>query len=323
MTASEPVTPTTSAEIAAPSAVTPATSPAAADAPASAASPSSLSPADELLALLDGRRLSPAQRRIAHYLLENLPEVAFLSSMELAERVGVSQPSVTRFAAALGFSGYPELRAALRPIALRVPETGIHGERIAGNELHSALESDQANLEALHKYAADPARLARLGSDLAASEPLSVLGLRMSAPVASYFAYGAARIHPDVRVIDTPGSPAHEALLQAVAAGGTWLVAFVLPRYPAESVVVLRSARELGLKTAVITDVPLVPFAHLADVLLPVGVGSRSVFDSHAAPMAFAALLLQALADAAPERTQERLEAYEALAETRGFYVSK
>ena len=321
MTASEPVTPTTPAEIAAPSAVTPATSPASADAPASAASPSSLSPADELLALLDGRRLSPAQRRIAHYLLENLPEVAFLSSMELAERVGVSQPSVTRFAAALGFSGYPELRAALRPIALRVPETGIHGERIAGNELHSALESDQANLEALHKYAADPARLARLGSDLAASEPLSVLGLRMSAPVASYFAYGAARIHPDVRVIDTPGSPAHEALLQAVAAGGTWLVAFVLPRYPAESVVVLRSARELGLKTAVITDVPLVPFAHLADVLLPVGVGSRSVFDSHAAPMAFAALLLQALADAAPERTQERLEAYEALAETRGFYV--
>ncbi|WP_370356157.1 MurR/RpiR family transcriptional regulator [Catenulispora sp. MAP12-49] len=320
MAAPEPVTPTTSAEIAASSAVTPATSPAVSP---SARTSSSLPPADELLALLDGRRLSPAQRRIAHYLLENLPEVAFLSSMELAERVGVSQPSVTRFAAALGFSGYPELRAALRPIALRVPETGIHGERIAGNELHSALESDQANLEALHKYAADPARLARLGSDLAASEPLSVIGLRMSAPVASYFAYGAARIHPDVRVIDTPGSPADEALLQAVAAGGTWLVAFVLPRYPAESVVVLRTARELGLKTAVVTDVPLVPFAHLADVLLPVGVGSRSVFDSHAAPMAFAALLLQALADAAPERTQERLEAYETLAETRGFYVSK
>ena len=310
MTGPEAVTPTTSAT-------------SSAEARPSSAAPPAVPPADELLALLDGRRLSPAQRRIAHYLLENLPEVAFLSSMELAERVGVSQPSVTRFAAALGFSGYPELRAALRPIALRVPEAGIHGERIAGNELHSALESDQANLEALHKYAADPARLARLGSDLAASEPLSVLGLRMSAPVASYFAYGAARIHPDVRVIDTPGSPAHEALLQAAAAGGTWLVAFVLPRYPTESVVLLQSARELGLKTAVVTDVPLVPFAHLADVPLPVGVGSRSVFDSHAAPMAFAALLLQALADAAPERTQERLEAYEALAETRGFYVSK
>lgn len=306
--------------MAGPEAVTPTTPPTSSSAERT---PSSLSPADELLALLDGRRLSPAQRRIAHYLLENLPEVAFLSSMELAERVGVSQPSVTRFAAALGFSGYPELRTALRPIALRVPEAGINAERVATNELHSALESDQANLAALHKYAADPARLARLGSDLAASEPLSVLGLRMSEPVASYFAYAAARIHPDIRMIDTPGSPAQEALLQAAAAGGTWLVAFVLPRYAAESVVVLRCAKDVGLRTAVVTDVPLVPFAHLADVLLPVGVGSRSVFDSHAAPMAFAALLLQALADAAPERTQERLEAYEALAEARGFYVSK
>jgi DNA-binding MurR/RpiR family transcriptional regulator len=296
-----------------PEAVTPTTSPVA-------NSLAPLPPADELLALLDGRRLSPAQRRIAHYLLENLTEVAFLSSMELAERVGVSQPSVTRFAAALGFSGYPELRTALRPLALRAPEAGRPSE---GNELHAALESDQSNLEALHKYAADPSRLTRLGAELAGSEPLSVLGLRMSAPVASYFAYGAARIHPDVRSIDTPGSPAHEALLQASSAGGTWLVAFVLPRYAAESVVALRTARELGLKTAVVTDVPLVPFAHLADVLLPVGVGSRSVFDSHAAPMAFAALLLQSLADAAPERTQERLEAYEALAEARGFYVSK
>src|SRR5439155_11927622 len=141
---------------------------------AAAVSSATLSPADELLALLDGRRLSPAQRRIAHYLLENLPEVAFLSSVDLATRVGVSQPSVTRFAAALGFSGYPELRAALRPIALRVPEPGSHGQRVAGNELHAALESDQANIEALHKYAADPSRLARLGNDLAAAEPLSV-----------------------------------------------------------------------------------------------------------------------------------------------------
>lgn len=301
-----------------PQAVTPATP---SGAPGDGGPDGPSSPTDELLSLFDGRRLSPAQRRIAHYLLENLPEVAFLSAVDLAARVGVSQPSVTRFAAALGFSGYPELRTALRPIALRVPQTAAR--EVASNELHAALESDRANLDALHRYAAQPERLARLGEDLAASEPLSVLGLRMSAPVAQYFAYGAARIHPDVRIVGTPGSLAHEGLLQARTAGGSWLVAFLLPRYAAESVAALRSARELGLRTAVVTDVPLVPFGDLADVLLPVGVGSRSVFDSHAAPMAFAALLLQALADAAPERTQERLEAYEALAETRGFYVDR
>src|ERR1700727_882936 len=78
-------------------------------------------PADALLVLLDGLRLSPAQRRIAQYLLDHMPDSAFLSSVVLAQRAGVSQPSVTRFAAALGFSGYPAFRDALRAIALDVP----------------------------------------------------------------------------------------------------------------------------------------------------------------------------------------------------------
>ena len=65
-----------------------------------------------------GPRLSPGQRRIAQYLIEHITEAAFLSITDLAERVGVSQPSVTRFAAAVGFSGYPALREKLQSIAL-------------------------------------------------------------------------------------------------------------------------------------------------------------------------------------------------------------
>src|ERR1700755_2793196 len=73
--------------------------------------------ADALLTLLEGRRLSPAQRRIAQYLRAHLPDSPFLSGVARARRAGVSQPSVTRFAAALGFSGYPALRDTLRGIA--------------------------------------------------------------------------------------------------------------------------------------------------------------------------------------------------------------
>jgi len=62
-------------------------------------------PASQLRTLFDRPRLSPGQRRIAQYLIEHITEAAFLSITDLAERVGVSQPSVTRFAAAVGFSG--------------------------------------------------------------------------------------------------------------------------------------------------------------------------------------------------------------------------
>ncbi|GAA3309435.1 hypothetical protein GCM10020295_74080 [Streptomyces cinereospinus] len=75
-------------------------------------------PTSQLRALFDQPRLSPGQRRIAQYLIEHITEAAFLSITDLADRVGVSQPSVTRFAGAVGFTGYPALRERLQAIAL-------------------------------------------------------------------------------------------------------------------------------------------------------------------------------------------------------------
>ncbi len=278
----------------------------------------SSSASQRLLTLFDGHRLSPTQRRIAQYLLDHLPEAAFLSSVDLAERAGVSQPSVTRFAVALGFAGYPDLRNALRPIVLGA--SADSPDEVRRNEFQAAVADEVANLRAMHAYLADPQPVVALGRELAASSPLSVLGLRVSAPLAAYFGYCAQRIHPDVRLVTSGGTTVRDALSQARQAGGAWVLAFALPRYAAETVDALGYARELGMRTAVIADVPLLPFAAEVDVVLPAGVGSRLVFDSHATAMMLAAVLLQALADAAPERAQARLEEYEQAAERFGFF---
>jgi DNA-binding MurR/RpiR family transcriptional regulator len=70
-----------------------------------------------MLALFGGVRLTPTQRRIAQCLLERGARSAYLSSGEVAELARVSQPSVTRFAMALGYDGYPALRKAIREVA--------------------------------------------------------------------------------------------------------------------------------------------------------------------------------------------------------------
>ncbi|WP_308169771.1 MurR/RpiR family transcriptional regulator [Acrocarpospora catenulata] len=270
--------------------------------------------AEGLDRLLAGRRLSPVQRRIAHYLAEHLHEAIFLSSVELAGRAGVSQPSVTRFAAALGFAGYPELRHALRPLVLDrgVPvPVDATGERA---RLGEAVDAEIRNLVALRERVLAPdSGLVALGGALAACEPLPVLGLRVSSGLATTFAYYARRIHPDVRLLTHGGSELSDTLHAARRAGADWLLAVVLPRYPAEAVRGLELARKLGLKVAAITDRPGVPFP--ADVVLDAPVGERLVFDSHAAPLALAMLLVEAMADAAPLRTQARLEEYERVAE--------
>jgi DNA-binding MurR/RpiR family transcriptional regulator len=301
-------------------------------------------PADALLMLLDGRRLSPAQRRIAQYLLDHMPDSAFLSSVVLARRAGVSQPSVTRFAAALGFSGYPAFRDALRAIALDTPgaatlagPAGLHGpdgrpgpggpaaagRDDAGHPMQAAVADEIANLQALRELLADPRVVTGLARELVTSVPLAVLGLRISAPLAEYFSFAARRIHPDVRCLTFGGSVVFDALLHVSEAGGKWLVAFALPRYPAETVQALRFARRLGMRTAVISDVRFVPFAGDADVLLPAGVGTRLLFDSHAAPAVLAGVILQAMADADPERAQERLREHEQLSAGQGVFLDR
>ncbi|MFI2410813.1 MurR/RpiR family transcriptional regulator [Streptomyces sp. NPDC018947] len=277
------------------------------------------SPTSRLRTLFDRPRLSPGQRRIAQYLIEHLTEAAFLSITDLAERVGVSQPSVTRFASAVGFSGYPALRERLQSIALG-GRGGTPAEE-SGNELQAAVDAEIENLENLRRDFADPGPVVEVGRKLAASTPLTVLGLRISVSLAEYFAYAARRVHPDVRLVTRGGSVAYDALLQSREAGGTWVLAFSLPRHAQETLGAVRVARGAGLKVALITDLALGPIADEADVTFATGTGSRLVFDSYAAPGVMCAALLQAMTDADPERTQARLEEYEQIAEQHQFFL--
>ncbi|MFJ3820984.1 MurR/RpiR family transcriptional regulator [Streptomyces nodosus] len=280
------------------------------------------SPASRLREMFDGQRLSPGHRRIAQFLIEHITEAAYLSITDLAERAGVSQPSVTRFAAAVGFSGYPALREKLQSIALgtRGSSPGTPAEERC-NELQAAVDHEIQNLENLRRDLADPDQVIRLGRALSESAPLTVLGLRISGSLAEYFAYGARRIHPDVRLVTRGGSVAYDALLQSREAGGSWVLAFGMPRHAQETLNVVRVAREAGLKVALITDLGLGPLAEEADVVFATGTGSRLVFDSYAAPGLMAAALLQAMTDADPGRTQARLEDYEQIADQHRFFL--
>ncbi|MEU4269726.1 MurR/RpiR family transcriptional regulator [Streptomyces sp. NPDC026092] len=280
------------------------------------------SPVDQVRALFGGHRLSPGQRRIAQFLIDHLTEAAFLSITELAERVGVSQPSVTRFASSLGFSGYPALRDALQPIALSAIAGSPEGrEARRRNELQAAVDAEIENLASLRRSLASTDQILDIGRELARSTPLTVLGLRISASLAEYFAYAARRIHPDVRVVTRGGSVAYDALLQSREAGGTWVLAFAMPRHSKETLAAMRAARGAGLRVALITDLALGPLVHEADVSFTAGTGSRLVFDSYSAPGVLSAAILQAMADADPERTQVRLEKYEQASEQYDFFL--
>lgn len=277
------------------------------------------SASSRLLGLFAGQRLTPAQRRIAQSLVEHAPQAGYLSSSDVAELAGVSQPSVTRFAAAIGYDGYQSLRTRIRELVRDggPAETQVEARR---NEWQRAVGVERSNLASLAETLADPAPVLRAAQLLSASRPLPVVGLRAARPLAEYFGYFAAKVHPDVRILDG-GSMLVDGLERAVAAGASAMLSFVLPRYPAEALAALSDARSTGLSVVTITDSPVSPAAQHSDVALAASIGSQLVFDVHSAPMVLAMVLLQAICDATPAETQDQLEAFERSALERGLFV--
>ena len=58
--------------------------------------------------------LTPSQKRLSDFILQNSYEAALLSSARLAERLSISEATVVRFAQTLGFDGYISFRERLQ-----------------------------------------------------------------------------------------------------------------------------------------------------------------------------------------------------------------
>ncbi|WP_167159460.1 MurR/RpiR family transcriptional regulator [Streptomyces sp. MBT27] len=274
-------------------------------------------PAARLQQLFEGHRLTPTQRRIAHCMVRRAADVPFLSSVELAELAGVSQPSVTRFAVALGFDGYPALRRHLREVAPAAAQAAVE---TSYNEYQQAVRAEIENLQHLAGLLADPGPVENAGRLLAASRPLPVLGLRAASSQARGFAYFAAKVHPDVRLLDEGGTMLADRIDAALRAGASALLCFALPRHPKEVVEALAYAQSAGLTVVTVADSAFAPVAKYSDLLIPAAVGTGLAFDTACAPMLLGRVLLEAMCDDLPD-AQARLEEFDARAAARGLFV--
>ena len=85
----------------------------------------------DILSVLEHKfpSFSKGQRTIAQFILKNYDKAAFMTAARLGEVTGVSESTVVRFAADLGYRGYPGMKKALQEI-VRKRLTSV--ERIEG-----------------------------------------------------------------------------------------------------------------------------------------------------------------------------------------------
>ncbi|MFE2375462.1 MurR/RpiR family transcriptional regulator [Streptomyces sp. NPDC059398] len=239
---------------------------------------------------MEGHRPTPAQQRIADSMLRRPADVPFLSSVALAGLAGVSQPSVTRFAVALGFDGHPALRRHLWEAVTGGPGPAA----TTANAYQTLVRAEIDNLRELTNALADPASVVRAGRLLAASRPLLVLGLRAAAAQAADFDRLARTVHPDVRLLDRGGTELTDRIDDAVRTGASALLCFALPRHPREVVDALAYAQGAGLTVVTVTDSAFGPVAPHTDLLLPAA-GTARRFETGCATVLLGRVLLRAV----------------------------
>lgn len=80
--------------------------------------------------------LTPAEKNVADYIINNLRDFHRLTISEVAQKCKVSEATLTRFAKTCGFTGFPELRTSLIPDILGWQKMRYH--RVALQEMSAS-----------------------------------------------------------------------------------------------------------------------------------------------------------------------------------------
>ena len=135
-----------------------------------------------------------SQQKIAEYLTRHLEDAFVLSATELAQRVEVSEATITRFINRLGFSGFSEFKRAMGRSVLQGMTTT---EKLAESAetlqpsksvLTEILKGDISNIRSITDKISDK-RFREAVGKLSSARSIYVLGLRTSHALALYLAF--------------------------------------------------------------------------------------------------------------------------------------
>jgi DNA-binding MurR/RpiR family transcriptional regulator len=212
---------------------------------------------------------STSNRAIADHLLRNPVVGASQSIEDLAAAAGVSTATLSRFARALGYGGFPELRLALADTVqgLLIPVEKLRGALTRSDEddpLRDGLQQSLGNVRATAE-GIDPAAIGRIVKRLAAAQSIYVMGFGLSSHLASLLTLGLQPFCRQlVNVVEFGGTEVAAGKLMNIEAGDE-LIAISFPRYAADAVHLTRFAADRGAGVIAITDSIASPLAELAD----------------------------------------------------------
>lgn len=260
--------------------------------------------------------LSKGQKRIAQYILEHPETSAFMTAEKLGKAVGVSESTVVRFAAELGFDGYAALQKAIQEL-IRSQLTAMQRVEVTRSQmndedvLQNVMQYDIANLrQSLEELPREV--FAHAVDTLVNARRVYIFGAGSCRALASFAAYYFKLLLPSIQLLYT--SSEAEILEEMIHIGEEdAFIGLSFPRYSRKAVTAMHFAHSQRAKCIAITDSLISPIAPYADELLLAHSDMATVVDSLVAPLSILNALIVAVSLKRMESNRETLTQLEEL----------
>ena len=272
----------------------------------------------EFLELCKNVKLTKSEKAMADYILANFREVCFLTSTELAERVGSSHSSVIRFSKDLGFSGFSAFQQEIRrqydayladhneALTVPVEKLGQSLRKLSTSNISEALfDTTRNNLQFTMLNNSNEA-MEKAAKAIVDARMKYIVGHRGCAGVASFLQIILRDTLPGVFANESNSLNAFDFLLDINEDDVLIVISF--PRYNKQAKLSAQLAHEAGATVIVITDTPTAPIAEYADHIILTAVDSLAFFNSQVGPMFAAEMLCSYVCKIVGAENEQRLK---------------
>ncbi len=249
---------------------------------------------------------SKGQKRIADYILSRYDKAAFMTASRLGDITQVSESTVVRFAAQLGYDGYPAMQKALQELVrgkltsvqrIRASNDQIDEMDVMGSVMQRDMDSIRGAIDQMDREEFD-----RVVEQLSQAKHIYLMGLRTSSFLAGYLHFYFQLIFENVTLVQSDATGGIFEQLVRIGPGDV-LVGISFPRYSKTAVSAVRFARDRGAEVIAVTDSKVSPLYRLASASLLVCSDMISFVDSMTAPLSMLNALIVAVGQRKDEET--------------------
>ncbi len=279
----------------------------------------------DILAIIQEKMstFSKGQRKIGNFILDSYDKAAFMTASRLGKKVGVSESTVVRFAAELGYDGYPDMQKSLQKMIrnrltsvqrIEVTKDRLGDQDLLSMVLQSDIEKIRLTLEEIDRDSFDKAVDA-----IVSARKLYIIGVRSSATIATFMNFYFNLIFDNVvKVSANTASEVFENLLRV--GEGDVVIGISFPRYSSRTIQAMNFARDRGATTIAITDSEASPLAAISRYTLKARSDMASFVDSLVAPLSMVNALLVAVSRKKGDELSRTFQTLEQIWEEYGVY---